>query len=51
VVGDQEQANGTVTPRRRHIGGSQPAVPVGELVAELARDVSERRSTRPAKEE
>ena len=51
VVGDQEQANGTVTPRRRHIGGSQPAVPVGELVAQLARDVSERRSTRPAKEE
>ncbi len=47
VVGDQEQANGTVTPRHRL--GSQAtseALPVDALVAQLLRDISERRNTR-----
>jgi threonyl-tRNA synthetase len=51
VVGDQEQADGTATLRRRHAGGGQVAARVGELVAELAREVDERRGTRPAREE
>jgi threonyl-tRNA synthetase len=50
VVGDREQAEGTATPRRRH-AAARDAAPVGALVAELAREVKERRSTRPAKEE
>jgi threonyl-tRNA synthetase len=47
VVGDQEQTNGTVTPRHRL--GSQPATeaqPVDALVAQLARDIADRRNTR-----
>ncbi len=47
VVGDQEQANGTVTPRHRL--GSQAAseaLPVDALMAQLLRDISERRNTR-----
>ncbi len=47
VIGDQEQANGTVTPRHRL--GSQAAseaLPVDALMAQLLRDISERRNTR-----
>ena len=47
VVGDQEQANGTVMPRHRL--GSQAAseaLPVDALMAQLLRDISERRNTR-----
>ena len=45
VVGDQEQADGTVTPRRRHASkGSSQAIAVEPLVAQLARDVAERRT-------
>ena len=47
VVGDQEQTNGTVTPRHRL--GSQPAteaLPVDALVAQLVRDIADRRNTR-----
>jgi threonyl-tRNA synthetase len=47
VVGDQEQAGGTVTPRTRQgppAGGE--AVPVDALVAQLVRDIAERRNTR-----
>jgi threonyl-tRNA synthetase len=51
VVGDQEQAHGTATPRWRHGGGSSAAAPLDELVAGLARDVNQRRGTRPTKEE
>src|SRR5262245_41447551 len=51
VVGDQEQASGSATPRRRHAGAAGPAVAVDELVRELAREVGERRSRRPAKED
>ena len=51
VVGDQEQAGGSATPRRRHAGAAEPAVAVDELVRELAREVGERRSTRPKKED
>jgi threonyl-tRNA synthetase len=47
VVGDQEQADGTVTPRWRHGERSgEDAVPVDGLVAELARDIRERRPGR-----
>jgi threonyl-tRNA synthetase len=47
VVGDQEQANGTVTPRHR-LGSQAPseALPVDALVAQLSRDIEERRNTR-----
>jgi threonyl-tRNA synthetase len=51
VVGDQEQANGTVTPRRRHAGGGEAAAAVDELVAGLVREVRQRRAGRRAKEE
>jgi threonyl-tRNA synthetase len=51
VVGDQEQAKGSATPRRRHGAGGEEAAPVDELVAELARDVKERRHRRPEREE
>jgi threonyl-tRNA synthetase len=45
VVGDQEQADATVTPRWRHGGRTQEdAVSVDALVAELARHAKERRS-------
>jgi threonyl-tRNA synthetase len=44
VVGDQEQAEGTVTPRwRRGERSGAGAVPLEPLVAELAREVQERR--------
>jgi hypothetical protein len=50
VVGDQEQATGTATPRRRHGAGGEEAVAVDELVAELVRDVKERRHGRPERD-
>ncbi|HTF33753.1 MAG TPA: threonine--tRNA ligase [Myxococcota bacterium] len=45
VVGDQEQTNGTVTPRRRH-GSHEPAaaIPVDAFVAQLADEIARRRS-------
>jgi len=48
VVGDQEEADGTVTPRRRR-GSKQSneAVALDKLVDELAADVRERRVSRP----
>jgi threonyl-tRNA synthetase len=47
VVGDQEQASGTVTPRARQGAPTgSGAVPVDALVAQLVRDISERRNTR-----
>jgi len=47
VVGDQEEADGTVTPRHRH-GSKQSnqAVRLDALVSELAADVRERRVSR-----
>jgi threonyl-tRNA synthetase len=49
VVGDQEEANGTVTPRRRWGSqGAGEAVSVEALVAELTRDIDERRAARRA---
>jgi threonyl-tRNA synthetase len=51
VVGDQEQATGTATPRRRHAPGGEAAAAVDELVAELVRDVKQRRHGRPEREE
>jgi threonyl-tRNA synthetase len=51
VVGDQERADRSVTPRWRH-GGKRSEDPVGvdALVAELARDVRERRFHRAQQE-
>jgi threonyl-tRNA synthetase len=47
VVGDQEQADGSVTPRWRHgERRSEGAVEIDALVAELARGNRERRSER-----
>jgi len=44
VVGDQEVANGTVTPRRRHgAKGAAEAQPLDAFVAELSAAVAERR--------
>jgi threonyl-tRNA synthetase len=45
VVGDQEAANGTVAPRRRHVqqSGAPRALPLDAFVAELAAAVAERR--------
>ena len=45
VVGDQEQTNGTVTPRRRH-GSNEPlaAIPVDAFVAQLADEIATRRT-------
>jgi threonyl-tRNA synthetase len=51
VVGDQEQATGTATPRRRHGAGAEEAVAVDELLVELVRDVKQRRHGRPEGEE
>jgi len=51
VVGDQEQASGTVTPRRRHAGGADPAIAIDELVRELATEVGERRTKRATRED
>jgi threonyl-tRNA synthetase len=49
VVGDQEQTDGTVTPRWRHAAGRKEGpVPVNALVAELADDIRARRSRRPS---
>ena len=47
VVGDDEQASGTVTPRRRHGSGQgreSGAVPADTMAQELVREISERRS-------
>jgi threonyl-tRNA synthetase len=43
VVGDQEVANGTVTPRRRHGKGGAESLALDAFVAELAAKVAERR--------
>ena len=44
VVGDQEVASGTVTPRRRHgAKGAAEAQPLDAFVAELSAAVAERR--------
>ena len=44
VVGDQEVANGTVTPRRRHAAkGAAESVALDAFVAELSASVAERR--------
>jgi threonyl-tRNA synthetase len=52
VVGDQEQENGTVTPRRRQ-GPKQAsgARSVDELVAQLTREIDERRKPHRSQEE
>jgi threonyl-tRNA synthetase len=48
VVGDQEQADGSVTPRWRHGGErGQGAVPLADLVATVTRAIRERRPGRP----
>ncbi len=45
VVGDQEQANGTVAPRRRREPpGAASSVPVEALVASLSEEIAARRS-------
>jgi len=45
VVGDQEQANGTVAPRRRHgPSGSSPSIPLQTFVAEISDEIARRRS-------
>ena len=47
VVGDQERADGTVTPRWRHgASGKAGATPVPALVEALAQDVDNRRTPR-----
>jgi threonyl-tRNA synthetase len=46
VVGDQEVANGTVTPRRRHgEKGAAESVALDAFVAELSAAVAERRES------
>jgi threonyl-tRNA synthetase len=48
VVGDQEAAAGTATPRFRHRPAAEsPAMALDALIAELVREVQERRTTRP----
>ena len=45
VIGDQEVASGTVTPRRRHgAKGAASALPLDAFVSELAAAVAERRA-------
>jgi threonyl-tRNA synthetase len=45
VVGDQEEANGTVTPRRRFGPKETPgAVPLDVFAAEIAEEIASRRS-------
>jgi threonyl-tRNA synthetase len=45
VVGDQEAANGTVAPRRRHGPSGQPdAIPLDAFVAQIADEIATRRS-------
>jgi threonyl-tRNA synthetase len=47
VVGDQEEAAGSVMPRFRHRPAAEGgAMALDALVAELVRDIKERRSTR-----
>ena len=51
VAGDQEEADGTITPRRRHGSkqskqSKQPLL-IDQLVAQLAEDVKQRRVWRP----
>ncbi len=46
VAGDQEVANGTVTPRRRRgSGGATEALPLDDLVADLCTAIEERKQT------
>ncbi len=46
VAGDQEVANGTVTPRRRRgSGGAVEALPLDDLTADLCAAIEERRQT------
>ncbi len=46
VAGDQEVANGTVTPRRRHgSGGAVEALPLDDLTADMCAAIEERRQT------
>jgi threonyl-tRNA synthetase len=50
VVGDQEAADGTVTPRRRDRGeAAQGAVQVDALVARLVEEIAQRRVQAPAR--
>jgi threonyl-tRNA synthetase len=52
VVGDQEQANGTVTPRRRQESKeASGAISVDALVAQLTREIDDRRKPRRSQEE
>lgn len=45
VIGDQEQANGTVAPRRRHSpSGPSPSIPLAAFVAEISDEIARRRS-------
>jgi threonyl-tRNA synthetase len=44
VVGDQEEANGTVAPRRRHVEGDGEAVALDVFAESLAEETRERRS-------
>ena len=49
VVGDQEEAAGSVTPRFRHRPAAEAgAMALSALVAELLTDIRERRITRPS---
>jgi threonyl-tRNA synthetase len=48
VVGDQEAAAGSVTPRFRHRPAAESAaMALDALVAELVREIHERRIARP----
>lgn len=44
VVGDQEEANGTITPRRRHDSSESAAIALAAFVADVQREVAERRN-------
>jgi len=44
VVGDQEESNGTVTPRRRHVEGDGEAIALDPFAESLSEEVRERRS-------
>jgi threonyl-tRNA synthetase len=48
VVGDQEQADGSVTPRWRHGSGGDDRLAAPALVADLVERVKERRAERPS---
>lgn len=43
VVGDQEEASGTVTPRRRHGSKESAAIPLDAFAAGLAEEIATRR--------